>query len=129
MAIKFAKIFLFCCCSIISACSTTPLITIHKGIVENTTNLEIKNFRLVHLPTHATLSLSGILPFNKAELGILPKALLGTQAKLSWKVSDIQYSQILNLENLSTNVQVRDYVLIYRIYAKGIATVVLSPIY
>jgi uncharacterized protein YcfL len=117
--IVFGTFMLFGCSS-----QQNPLV--HKGIVYNQTGIEIKEFRVVHLPTHGTLALSGILANDKAEIGISPRVLMGTTAQLSWYQNGVQHSVILDLQTLVLSKGVEQYTLVYTLLPNGRASVGLN---
>ena len=121
------------CSLMLVGCSSQQRPLIHKGIVYNQTGIEIKEFKLVHLPTHGTLGLSGILANDRAEIGISPKVLMGTEAQLSWNENGIHKAVSLDLQTLigvksvKSVKSVKRYILIYTLLPGGRASVKLKP--
>ena len=99
---------------------------VFKGIVYNQTGNEIKEFKLVHLPTHGTLGLSGIIVNERAEIGISPRVLMATKAQLSWYENGVHQSVTLDLQTLVRSKGVEAYTLVYTLLPGGRASVQLN---
>lgn len=110
----------------LAGCSSQQNPLVHKGIVYNQTGIEIKAFKVVHLPTHGTLALSGILAHDKAEIGISPRVLMGTKAQLSWYQNGVQHGVTLDLQTLVLSPGVEQYILVYTLLPGGKASVELD---
>jgi hypothetical protein len=111
---------------LVTACTTTNNVIVNKGIIRNKTTVEISNVNLSHLPTRATLGLSGILPMTNAELGIPTSPLLADKAVLSWYELNRQHQVTLDLNSIKPLVKKGKRTLIYTIYPGGKATVHLD---
>ncbi|MCP4253663.1 MAG: hypothetical protein GY775_09685 [Candidatus Scalindua sp.] len=92
------------------------------GIVENTTNTELKNVNVMHLPTRASVSTSGILPHQKLVLGFEPTELRGETAIVSWYGNGQMYKVTLDVPKMQVYDKADIMTLVYRLHTGGRVT-------
>jgi len=114
-------IFLITGCQ--STATTGFLIT--RGIIENNCKEEITNVKIMHLPTNAVATFSGVFPGTTAEIGFPEKELLALEAIVIWKEGNISYKKKLYLPKSSKLGTTTPQRLVYSIFTGGIAKVEL----
>ena len=95
---------------------------VELGIVENTTNSQLKNVKVMHLPTRALVSTSGILPHQRLVLGFEPKELRGETAIVSWTGNGQMYKVTLDVPQVQVTDKADIMTLIYRLHTGGRVT-------
>jgi len=105
--------------------TTSPLL-ITRGVIINNCEIEITNIKIVHLPTNAIASFSGILSGTTADISFSQRELLAHKAIVSWQEGNLSYQSQLKLtdhQQLTNSVSQR---LVYSIYTGGVAKVQLT---
>ena len=92
------------------------------GIVENTTNSQLKNVKVMHLPTRASVSTSGILPHQRLVLGFEPRELRGETAIVSWNGNGQMYKVTLDVPQVQVTDKADIMTLVYRLHTGGRVT-------
>jgi hypothetical protein len=93
---------------------------ITRGIVVNYCKEEITDIKIIHLPTNAVASFSGILSGTTAEIGFPEKELLAFEAIVIWNEGDTSYQKKLQLPQKSPFKTVAPQRLVYSIFTGGI---------
>lgn len=107
-----------------STSSTGHLVT--RGIVVNYCKEEITDIKVIHLPTNAVASFSGILSGTTAEIGFPEKELLALEAIVIWNEGEISYKRKLQLPKKKQFKTVASQRLVYSIFPEGIVKVELE---
>jgi len=119
-----AIIILMCVFSVIGCQNISkvgrPMVEL--GIVENTTNSQLKNVKVMHLPTRALVSTSGILPHQRLVLGFEPTELRGETAIVSWYSNGQKYKVTLDVPQVQVTDKADNMTLVYRLYTGGRVT-------
>ncbi len=117
-------IILMCVFSVIGCQSISkvgrPMVGL--GIVENTTNSELKNVKVMHLPTRASVSTSGILPHQRLVMGFEPTELRGETAIVSWHSNGQMYKVTLDVPQVQVPDKADTMTLVYRLHTGGRVT-------
>jgi hypothetical protein len=92
------------------------------GIVENTTNSQLRNVKVIHLPTRASVSTSGILPHQRLVLGFEPTELRGETAIVSWYGNGQMYKVTLDVPKVRVTDKTDIMTLVYRLHTGGRVT-------
>jgi hypothetical protein len=98
---------------------------ITRGVIENHCKEEITDIKIMHLPTNAVATFSGVLSGTTAEIGFPVKELLAIEAIVIWREGDNTYQKKLQLPRPSQLKTVAPQKLIYSVFTKGIIEVKL----
>jgi len=103
--------------------TTGPLIT--RGIIVNNCQEIITDIKIIHLPTNALASFSGVLSETTAEIGFPEKELLAIEAIVIWKEGNNSYQKKLQLPQNSQLKAIVPQRLVYSIFTGGVVKVEL----
>jgi len=101
----------------------TSGLLITRGIVVNHCKEEITDIKVIHKPTNAVASFSGILSGTTAEIGFPEKELLALEALVIWNEGNISYQKKLQLPQKKQFKTAAAQRLVYSIYSGGIVKV------
>lgn len=107
-----------------STSSTGLLVT--RGIVVNYCKEKITDIKVIHLPTNAVASFSGILSGTTAEIGFPERELLAFEAIVIWNEGDTSYKKKLQLPQKKQFKTVAAQRLVYSIFPEGVVKVELD---
>lgn len=107
--------------SFIIGCQNTSMsgILITRGVIVNHCPNEITDIKIVHLPTKAVASFSGIFTGKTAEIGFQKRELLAVQAIVIWKEDGALYQKKLQLPQDHQSKSSTPQRLVYSIFTKG----------
>ena len=99
--------------------SKVKLPTMDLGIIENRTKYKMKDVKVFHLPTRASLSTSTILPYSRFEIGFAPTELPGETVIVCWSQQDKSYKVTIDVPNIEGTQAAQNMTLLYKLFARG----------
>ena len=99
---------------------------IRRGVIENMTEVILKEVELLHLPTKVITSVSAVLPNTRAEIGFRPTQLRADSAVLRWIEMGRQMEVQLEVPQVVQERSAGSLILVYRIFPGGRVSVQLE---
>jgi len=96
---------------------------IRRGVIENMTEVILKEVEVLHLPTNVITSVSAVLPNTRAEIGFQPTQLRADSAVLRWTERGRQIEVQLEVPQVAQEGKKGSLTLVYRIFSGGRVTV------